>query len=494
MERNHRLISGLLAAIVFFASCTDQLLNPQPESILTTSNAYNTAKDINLATLGIYNNYQARIQTDYELMETPSDNAYGYYFANSPGMAEIALLEVSPENPKLNAFWKSAYNGIFRANTVLANIDNPTDYTGTQKDQYSGEARFMRALLYFDLVRIFGGVPSITQIISPKEAAEIPRATEQEIYTLITTDLQDAISKLPAPGATVVGRASKAAAIALMAKVSVYRKDWPSAKTHLEQLFSEYNYTLVNNFRDLFNTATENNSETIFAIPYVSGTNGQSLTAALAPHGGILNVINQGNRTVRPTWDLHSAFAEGDTRFTVTITERQLPFSYKPGDEQIWFPYFNKWIVPAPIPGSSGLDIPVLRLADMILLYAETLYYSNQPEPALVQLNRVRTRAFGNTSHNYLLSDIATEESFMDKLLLERRLELAMENDRWFDLVRTGRFTSVLTTIDGEYNPSTGQAVQIPMNAQAYMRYFPIPWEQIQLASPGILQQNEGYD
>ena len=131
MNRNHRLITGLLAATLFLASCTDQLLNPLPESILVPSEAYNSAKDVNLAVLGIYNNYQAHIPSDYELMETPSDNAYGYYFANSPGMAEIALLEVSPENAKLNAFWKSAYNGIFRANMVLANVDNPEDYTGT---------------------------------------------------------------------------------------------------------------------------------------------------------------------------------------------------------------------------------------------------------------------------------------------------------------------------------------------------------------------------
>src|SRR5690606_22444546 len=172
---------------------------------------------------------------------------------------------------------------------------------------------------------------------------------------------------------------------------------------------------------------------------------------------------------------------------------RQLPFSYQPGDEQIWFPYFNKWIVSAPVPSSSGLDIPVLRLADMILLYAEALYHLNEPGEALTQLNKVRARAFGNESHNYTLADIATEETFLDKLLLERRLELAMENNRWFDLVRTGRFTSVLTVIDGEYNPSTGQAVRIQMNAQPFMSHFPIPWEQIQLAAPGVLTQNEGY-
>lgn len=476
-----------------FGACQDDLLNPVPESILTTANAFNSSKDLNLAVLGIYNRYQSRLPKDFELMEAPSDNMYGYYFATAPGMAEIALLNVSPENPKLNSFWKDTYNGIFTANTVLANIEKPADYAPSKKEQFIGEAKFMRALYYFDLVRIFGGVPAITSIVSDKEAREIKRASEQEIYNLIIKDLEDAVANLPQPAAIEKGRASKPVAIALLAKVQVYRKNWTAAKGLLEQLFSNYNYRLVPNYEDLFEIATENNSEAIYSMPYVSGTNGQGLTYDLAPIGGIYQTINNGNRVCRPTWDLHQAFEKGDTRFNVTIAEEQLTFASKPGDPTFWFPYFNKWIVPVQISTSSGLDIPVLRLADMILLYAEVLYNLNQPQEALNQINKVRERAFGNATHNYKMIDIATNQTFLDKLLLERRLELAVENNRWFDLVRTGRFTSVLTTKQGEYNPSTGKAVQIPINAKAYMKYFPIPYEQIQLASSGVMIQNEGY-
>lgn len=484
---------GLLFLALSFGACKEELLNPIPESILTTANAFNSAKDLNLAVLGIYSNYQARIQNDYELMEAPSDNMYGYYFALSPGMAEIALLDVSPENPKLNSFWKVTYNGIFRANTVLANIDRPTDYATSKKDQYIGEAKFMRALFYFDLVKIFGGVPAITTVVTEKESRGIKRASEAEIYTLIIKDLEDAVSALPQPTAIESGRASKAVAIALLAKVHVYRKNWPAAKSLLEQLFTSYNYRLVMNYGDLFKVETESNSEVIFSIPYVSGTNGHGLTYAFAPLEGIYQTINNGSRVCRPTWDLHQAFESGDTRFNVTIAEEYRTFASKPTDPTIWFPYFSKWVVPVQISTSSGLDIPVLRLADMILLYAEVLYNLNQPQEALNQINKVRERAFGNISHNYKLVDIATNNAFLDKLLLERRLELAVENNRWFDLVRTDRFTSVLTTIQGEYNPSTKKAVQIVINAKPYMKYFPIPYEQIQLASPGVMIQNEGY-
>lgn len=494
MKRNKFYIAGLLVTALSFSACHDELLNPIPESILTNVNAFNSAKDLDLAVKGIYNRYQSRLPKDFELMEAPSDDFYGYYFATAPGMSGIALLEVTPENPKLNTFWKETYNGIFRANTVLANIDRPTDFAAGKKDQFIGEAKFMRALYYFDLVRIFGGVPAVTSILTEKEARETPRASEQEIYTLIISDLEQAAASLPLPTAIEKGRASSAAAIALLAKVHVYQKNWQEARTYLEQLLNNYNYSLVANFGDLFEIATENNSETIFQMPYVSGTNGQSLTYDLAPIGGVIGTINNGNRVGRPTWGLHQAFETGDSRFPVTIVEEQYTFASKPGDPPFWFPYFNKFVVPVTIASSSGLDIPVLRLADMILLYAEALYHLNQPEQALIQLNRVRARAFKNTAHNYTMADIATEETFMDKLLLERRLELAVENNRWFDLVRTGRFTSVLTTLQGEYNPSTGTAVPIPINAQPYEKYFPIPYEQIQLSLPGVLTQNEGYD
>ena len=494
MNKIYIYITGLLFLTIALGSCHDELLNPEAESILTTANAYNNSKDINLAVLGIYNRYQSRVQTDYELMEAPADNMYAAYFATAPGLAEIDLLNVSPVNEKLNSFWKDCYNGIFRANSVLVNIDKPDDYATGKKEQFTGEAKFMRALFYFDLVRIFGGVPAVTSLLSFQDAAQTPRASEEDVYKLIINDLEDAVKTLPLPTATPKGRASNAAALALLAKVQVYRKNWPEAKKNLELLFTNHTYSLLPNYADLFEVATENNNETIFQVPFVSGTNGQGLTYALAPLNGIFATINNGSRVGRPTWDLHRSFDKADTRFKVTITENQLTFNSKATDVPFWYPYFNKWIVPSSIPTSSALDIPVIRMGDMVLLYSEVLYFSNNPGEALKQLNRVRERAFGNTTRNYVLADISTEPKFIDKLLLERRFELAVENNRWFDLVRTGRFTTVLTSIDGEYNPSNSKAEKIVKNAKPYMKYFPIPYEQIQLAGKGVLVQNEGYD
>lgn len=483
---------GILLMVLALGACHDELLNPVPESVLTTVNAFNTAKDMDLAVLGVYNAYKQRTQTDYELMEMPSDNMYAFYFATAPGIEEITVLQVNPENAKLNSFWKSTYNGIFRANSVLANVEKPTDYAAGKKEQYIGEAKFMRALMYFDLVRIFGGVPAVTTVVTNEQAKQIGRASEEEIYNLIIADLQDAMGSLPAPSGIAYGRASKAAATALLAKVYVYRENWTAAKTALEDLFNNYNYSLVADYGDLFDVATENNSEVIFSIPYVAGTDGQNLTYALAPIYGIKDVINNGSRVARPTWDLHTAFEAGDTRFDETISEYQLTYAATSPSEAYWYPYFSKWVVPSE-PNSSGLDIPVLRLGDMVLLYAEVLYRLNQPQEAIDQINIIRERAFGDASHNYTLADVPDETAFIDKLLLERRLELAVENNRWFDLVRTGRYLTELSAYDAEYNPGSGNANKVQINVQPYMKYFPIPWEQIQLSADGVLQQNDGY-
>src|SRR5690606_37601681 len=304
---------------------------------------------------------------------------------------------------------------------------------------------------------------------------------------------KDAISKLPLPSAMPHGRASKAAAEALLAKVYVYRNNWTEARPLLENVLEDYGYNLVDDYASLFEVATEKNSEAIFSIPFVEGTDGQTLTYALSPIYGIHGVINNGNRVGRPTWDLHTAFEPEDSRFPVTIAEYQLTYDSDADDEPFWFPYFNKYIVVSQ-PNNSGLDIPVLRLADVVLLYAEVLYNLDLPDLAIAQINRVRERAFGNADHNYTVADIPNDDAFLDVLLLERRLELAVGNNRWFDLVRTGRYLTELQQYEGEYNPGSGTAINIQVDVQDYKRYFPIPWEPIQLAAEGVLTQNDKYN
>lgn len=485
--------SLMLVVTLLLTACHDMLLNPEPESVLPSDRAFNTSKDMNLGVLGIYNSLQAKVQKDYLLMEMTSDNMFAEYYATEPGLIEVEYLEVSTENNIINNFWKTSYAGIARTNAVLSNIDNPIDYSDNEKSQYMGEAKFLRALFYFDLVRIFGDVPLVTELMTVEQAEQTARTPRDQILAFIVADLVSAEENLPAPTGTVAGRASKAAAAALLSRVYVYLEEWENAQAYLAKVLNDYHYSLVPNFRHLFSLETETNSEAIYSVTFIQGTNGHALSTTFAPLQGIYGIVPNGTRVGRPSWDLNKLYEEGDQRKAVTISDYQLPANAKPGDDPIWYPYVNKYMVPHQA-NNSGLDIPILRLGEAILLYAETLYKLNQPEEALAQLNRIRERAFGNDDHNYTMADFHDEQSFMDLLLLERRLELAFENQRWFDLVRTERFTTELTEFEGEYNPGTGKAEIERLTVKPHMRFFPIPWEQIQLAAPGVLTQNEGYN
>jgi hypothetical protein len=313
------------------------------------------------------------------------------------------------------------------------------------------------------------------------------KSSADDIYNLIISDLKDAADKLPKTIAA--GRANKAAALGMLGKVYVYRKDYANAKTCFERVNNEFSYILEPEFSTLWSLATEDNREVIFTMKYIESSNGQTLSTAYTPNGGLYQNVERGNEVALPSWSLNKQYVAGDKRKASTITDMYTPFT---GGTPIFYPYVSKYAVKHLI-GSSGLDIPVLRYADVVLLYAEALYNTNDKANALIQLNKVRERAFGNTSHNYAAADIASADDFLNKILLERQLEFAYENERWMDLVRTGKMTTVMTKEERLYNNATGMALTTNLSPQAYMSLFPIPKRQIDLYNPGVLQQNTGY-
>ncbi|HEY0667805.1 MAG TPA: RagB/SusD family nutrient uptake outer membrane protein, partial [Sphingobacteriaceae bacterium] len=186
-----------LITIGMSAACQKEVIDLTPQSLLTTKDFYKTARDIDGAVLGVYSRYQARMPRDWAILEMPTDNMHTTGYFAIGGMSELNNMAFSQSNPLLAAFWLNTYNGIFRANSVLANIDNPVDYKVNQKEQFVGEAKFMRALFYFDLVRMFGGVPKVTSLLSIDVAKTVTKASDDEIYALIIEDLKDAVDKLP---------------------------------------------------------------------------------------------------------------------------------------------------------------------------------------------------------------------------------------------------------------------------------------------------------
>jgi len=490
MKRNRYIKIGAVLLTLSTAACNKELTEITPNSVLTTTDYYKTAKDIDLAVLGIYNSYQTRKPTDYILLELPTDNLYRTTYTLSAGADDVDNLAITSANQLFGTFWEATYSGIFRANSVLANIENPKDYKAQQKDQFIGEAKFMRALFYFDMVRLFGGVPKVTTLLTIDEAKSTPRAGKEEIYDLIVSDLKDALSTLPTKANMAKGRVSNGVAAALLGKVYVYLKDWANAKIYLDMV-AGYGYTLQTDFASLWKLENEDNAELIFSIKYIEGTNGHTLSSAFLPFGGKTGIASSGLESVFPSWDLHKLYEAGDTRKAASITE----FYKTPtpaNSPTVWFPHVSKYEVKHLL-NSSGIDLPVLRYADVILLMAEVQYGLNRPDLALIELNKVRTRAFGNISKNYTLADIATADAFTDKILLERRLEFAFENERWFDLVRTGRLLTELTFEERGYNPTTQTALKFTLQPKVHYVFFPIPQRQIEVYNPGVLTQNQDY-
>lgn len=487
-----RIFFSLQALVILLgaAGCHDSLLNMQPESILTNPGFWKTSSDVNRGVIGVYSSLQSRRMSDYIIMEAPSDNIYMAGVTPVLGAPDIDNLTVSPDNPQLDIYWLACYAGIFRANEVLANIDRPVDYAANVKDQYIGEAKFMRAQFYFDLVRVFGGVPLVTKALTMEEARAQKKNTAAEIYNQIITDLKDAVDKLPLPAAMQKGRASKGSATALLGKVYIYLKDYPNAKEMLNKAVTDFGYNLVPEFATLWTPATEDNSEIVFAMKYVESLNSQNYSSAFIPNGGVFGLVDRGTEKILPSWSLNKLYVAGDKRKANTISD-MLVSPTAPG-APVFYPYGTKFAAKHLL-DNSGQDIPVMRFADVLLLQAEALYNTNDKPGALIALNKVRERAFGDASHNYTAADIAAPADFLDKLLLERQLELAFEGERWFDLVRTGKFLTVLTKEERLYVPANNAAQTTTLAPKDYMAIFPIPQPQIDQYNPGMMEQNDGY-
>jgi hypothetical protein len=474
-------------------SCHDSLLSPDPESVLNENNYYKTANDMNLAVLTIYNSLQTRKRTEYRMLEIVTDNLYVSRNTLVEGSPEMDMLAVSATNPQVASYWESNYSGIFRANAVLANIDKPVNYKTGEKEQYEAEARFMRAFFYFDMVRLYGGVPKVTTLLTVAEAQQVGRSPENEIYGLIIADLEDAAKKLPLKNAIATGRATKAAAIALLAKVYVYRKEWAKANALFNSFDTDFgaSYRLLPDFANLWKLDHEDNEEVIFAMKYTDGTNGHNLSTDFIPNGGLAGVLNRGNEVALPSWSLLKQYEKEDSRKAATITERWRAAN-RPTDPLVWYPFVSKYAVPH-TPEKSGLDLPVIRYADVVLLQAETLYALGRPAEALAALNKVRERAFKSSDHNYTLADIPNADAFTDLLLKERQLEFAYECERWFDLARTGRFMTVMQQEERYFNESSQEPVTVKLSPKPHMKLLPVPQRQIDQSAPGVLTQNEGY-
>jgi hypothetical protein len=357
-----------------------------------------------------------------------------------------------------------------------------------------GQAKFIRAYIYFDLVRYFGDVPLATNVLKLSESIDHKRNSVDEVYQLIESDLIEASALLPSvyTDSKDMGRVTKGAANAMLATVYLTRKKYAEAKTSLEAVMgdSEAGYQLLPNFDDVFSLDFQNSKEIIFAIQYSSGTGqeGHTFMKIFGPVNPAADIgLGGGSEHNAPTADLIRAYEPGDTRKDATLREYVATAT-----DTVNTPYNRKFMVAQNV-NDSGLDWPVIRFSDVILMYAEVLNELDDLSGAITQINKIRERAFGDQLHNFDAASVPTKDAFRTVVLNERRIELAFENHRWFDLVRTGKAMEFLQVENRLQDWRTGDIlISLDLNMQPYHALYPIPLDEIEISN-GNLTQNDGY-
>jgi tetratricopeptide (TPR) repeat protein len=469
-------------ALSLLVSCKKEFIEKSPTSTVVVDVLYKTDKDFQDAVIGVYTPFQAQYQNFWVFGDLRGDDSRHEVLANLSRVA-VDVFTLNNDDPLLRDTWRNYYQAISRANEILSKIESADVAVVKNKERHKAEAKFLRALAYFDLVRIFGDVPMITTPISVEEAYKSGREKADKIYDeVIVKDLLAAENNLPATyTGTDVGRATKGAAKALLGKVYLTRKDFVKAEAKLQEV-TTLGYDLLPNYKDLFDySKNEHHKEYIFDIEYEEGIGeGSSITNAFLPQYtpiadiyGVKGTLGDNNA---PPPHLYNLFEAGDVRRDITVVQggaydKNGNFVKLPAQTQQSFTL--KYMTPVPSGGDSKANWKVIRYADVLLMYAEALNENGKTSEALTNLNRVRTRAKVGTYSN--LSQADTRE----KIYLERRLELSSEGQRWFDLVRTGRALSVMQSY----------------GMKPYMTVFPIPLNQLQIINDrSVFPQNPGYE
>ncbi|MDQ0106266.1 hypothetical protein J2T02_001374 [Chitinophaga terrae (ex Kim and Jung 2007)] len=468
-----------ITAAVSLMACRKSFIDLAPVSNQTTKTFFKTASDFEQGVNAIYDGLQSSKtygKSAYYLMEVRSDNTDITDRGALAGVAsQIDWFGEVTTNPFLSDVYAGEYIIISRANAVLDQVDGAA-IADSSKKQYKGEALFLRSLAYFDLVRLYGKVPLVVKTESTTESLKDKRNEVTEIYAQLEKDLKQAADLLPAvyTNTASYGRATAGAANGLLGKVYVTEKKWADALAVLKNVNG---YTLVADYASLFNPATAINSETLFTVRFKKGvtpSEGNTFFSDMMPFSFFYNGAQYGgSQNNRPTKDLAAAYEKGDLRFAAsmdTIYNVSASATQKGN-------YVKKYL---DVPGATndgGNSFPVLRYADVLLLQAEALNeqgYSaaNGPGTAFYFLNQVRKRA-GLPDKTAL--DLPNQSAFRDAVFAERRIELAFENNRWFDLIRYSKGLAIMQAhLQKEYNLSS------PVLTPARL-LFPLPQSEIDI-------------
>ncbi len=489
-------LKGLLpisAAVILLFGCGEDFLDKRPLVDQTADTFFQTgeqAVQATNATYGILRRFDVSVFSYIGMTDIVSDDAdKGSTPNDATFLGELDNFTFDASNIGPGAVWGGYYKGVFRANLSLARIpDVPMDEG--LKTRLLAENHFLRAYFYFNLVRWFGDIPLITRQLSPDEYEQERTPTEQ-VYALIIEDLQFAAANLPeksAYAAEDLGRATRGAANGLLSKVYLTRQQWQLARDRALDVINSGEYELLPEYGQIFTPEGEHSSESVFEISTVAlGTGGGG--SQYNEVQGVRGTPNLGWGFNRPSDNLVAAWPRSDPRRDATIFTlgEVLPdgSAVIVGDPDVANQRQNQksWVPAGPLGnGNGGGNIRILRYADVLLIAAEATNELGNTAEAIELANRVRTRARGPLPKPFLPDlTAANKEDARQVIWLERRLELAMEQQRWFDLVRQGRAGEVMIAAGKD-------KFRLGVN-----ELFPIPQSEIDL-SGGMLRQNPGYE
>ena len=456
MKLKYNLIAIALLGFSF-SSCCD-FLEQNPQTDLSENDFYKTADDILSAVNGAYSSLQEGdiYGNWYVFGEIPSDNTRNQLSGSVTTQNEFDQFYIDTQNSMIANFWKAAYKVINRTNTILGRIDG-IEINTELANRYKLECKFIRALMYFNLVRVYGDVPLVLKEISISESYDILREPKENVYNQIIADLKEA-QDLPVSYSTAEdGRATQGAAKALLANVYMTLHKYAEAETILAEIINSGRYSLLENtpgslnidgYKNVFSPVNHNSKEGIFEIQFLKGGYGEGSNYAnnFAPENSGTNVVAVGGTGGNniPEMDIYNAYEEGDLRRDFSMSLGY--YDNRKNNEWVESRYVCKFMDVPYQNNDASNNYPVIRYADVILMYAEALNQNGKTAEACKYLNMTRRRGFGYQTTETSPVDLQTTDKAQFALMVEqeRRVELAFENHRWFDLIRTGRAVEVM--------------------------------------------------
>lgn len=453
MKKKYIIISALVLTGLFSQSCSEDFIDVAPTEQVSAEDLslYNNNEGATSFVNSIYAKFLDWDMSTFSWIGVTSITSDDADKGSTPGDTGsdkdiLDALTFTPSTPSFESLFSSNYQGINRCNQALQYLPQLTNADENLRNRLAGEAKFLRAFMYFTLVRSFGDVPLVDHVpVLGNEAdvtMQLTRRSKEEIYAFIEKDLLEAADALPNKseyGAADVGRATKGAAHALLAKVYLYEKKWQLA---VDQCNLVTGYSLTPNFIDIYKLSGENNAESIFEIQGSGIETGKGIQQYTQVQGA-RGTGGWGWGFNTPTQNLYDAFtAEGDTerrdatiiRKGMTLYDGRVVGNDADNDYYNYKAYSSAYTTQS----STDTNIRYLRFAEVLLIKAEALNELGQTSAAIPLLNQVRERANINDTTASSQSDVRIA------IWKERRLELAFEHDRWFDLVRTGQAQSAM--------------------------------------------------